>query len=413
MSTLTPFLYQTRTILRASAALRSLSTSATRHRGEQPIPFEWDGHPADKRPDIPSGFNNPEKSTITPTEKHIFQRIFADIAERGDRGGVGAATAEQQDAELGQLGSRDAVLSKFPRSLRRAAQAALELREVRGQDPSSSRTSSKPEEEHLEQNGGDLEAEMEQAARLEAAYNEIRTTEIVRLQALLDQCNTDVEVWNVLERDVFSMVTKLGISEHNHPQPQPQSQSQAQTQPQTEKKGRGRPKKQQQQQQPEKMSDTESSELPLIMDSHGPLYSIHLLQGLKTLDQSFGRPSALALNLLPRVKELGLASYVLGASTPLYNELASIVWYRHGDAQAVLALLDEMQFAGLHYDEQTLRLIGTIEMALASFRRGHLGVFSKAIGAMPGYNLDVKAQVARYARRVRTVVKNERDQARY
>ncbi|KAK6206657.1 hypothetical protein QIS74_13145 [Colletotrichum tabaci] len=411
MSTLTPFLYQTRTILRASAALRSLSTSAARHRGEQPIPFEWDNHPADKRPDIPSGFNNPEKSTITPTEKFIFQRIFADIAQRGDRGGVDAATAQQQDAELGQLGSRDAVLSKFPRSLRRAAQAALEMREVQGEDPSSSRISFKPEEEHLEQDG-DTEAETEQAARLEAAYNEIRTTEIVRLQALLDQCNTDVEVWDVLERDVFSMVTKLGISEHN----QPQSQSETQTQPQTEKKGRGRPKKQQQQkqqQQPEKMENAETPEPSLIMDSHGPLYSMHLLQGLKTLDQSFARPSALALNLLPRVKELGLASYVLGVSTPLYNELASILWYRHGDTQAVLALLDEMQFAGLHYDEQTLRLIDTIEMALASFRRGHLGVFSKAIGAMPGYNLDVKAQVAQYARRVRTSVKKERGQARY
>ncbi|OHW96146.1 hypothetical protein CSPAE12_05164 [Colletotrichum incanum] len=406
-TTLTPFLYQTRTILRTSAALRSLSTSAGRHhayprtRGEQSIPFEWDS-PADKQPDIPSGLNNAEKSTITPTEKFIFQNIFADIAKRSGSGGGGGAlmqdtpqdaTAAQQEAGL-ESGPRHAILSKFPRSLRRAAQAALEMREVQGDELSSPRISFKPEEEDLESDLM-LEAEREQAARLEAARNEIRTIEIVRLQALLDQCNTDVEVWDVLERDVFSMVAKLGISE---------GAQQTQPPPQTEKKGKGRLKQR---------KNTENAEPSLSMDSHGPLYSMHLLQGLKTLDQSFARSSALALNVLPRVKELGLASYVLGVSTPFYNELASILWYRHGDTQAVLAVLDEMQFAGLFYDQQTLRLVDTIEMALASFRRGQLGIFSKAIGTMPGYNLDVKSQVARHARRVRHNVKEQKGKARY
>ncbi|GKT56123.1 hypothetical protein ColTof4_13905 [Colletotrichum tofieldiae] len=403
-TTLTPFLYQTRTILRAPAALRSLSTSAGRHqayprtRGEQSIPFEWDG-PADEQPDIPSGLNNAEKSTITPTEKFIFQNIFADIAKRSGSGGAPAqdtprdATAAQQEAGL-ESGPRHAILSKFPRSLRRAAQAALEMREVQSDGLSPSRISFKPEEQDLESDMA-LEAEREQAARLEAARDELRTMEIVRLQALLDQCNTDAEVWDVLERDVFSMVAKLGISE---------GAQQTQPPPQTEKKGKGGPKQR---------KKTEKAEPSLSMDSHGPLYSMHLLQGLKTLDQSFARSSALALNVLPRIKELGLASYVLGVSTPFYNELASILWYRHADTQAVLAVLDEMQFAGLFYDQQTLRLVDTIEMALASFRRGQLGIFSKAIGTMPGYNLDVKSQVARYARRVRHNVKEQKGKARY
>ncbi|KAK1593505.1 uncharacterized protein LY79DRAFT_514206 [Colletotrichum navitas] len=401
-TTLTPFLYQTRTILRASAALRSLSTSATRPhayprtRGEQSIPFEWDS-PANEQPDIPSGLNNPEKSTITPTEKFIFQNIFADIAKRSGRLDPHAAAADHQE---GESGPRDAILSKFPRSLRRAAQAALELREAPGDDSSSSRISFATEEQHHDPDAG-LEAEREQAARLEAAHNEIRTHEIVRLQALLDQCNTDVEVWDVLERDVFSMVAKLGISEDSQQVQQPP--------PQTAKKGNGRPKRAEK----EAAATTTAAGPSLAMESHGPLYSMHLLQGLKTLDQSFARSSALALNVLPRVKELGLASYVLGVSTPFYNELASIFWYRHGDTQAVLDVLDEMQFAGLSYDEQTLRLVDTIEMALASFRRGQLGIFSKAIGAMPAYNLDVKSRVERYGRRVRRNVKEQNGKARY
>ncbi|KAK1986063.1 hypothetical protein LZ30DRAFT_706671 [Colletotrichum cereale] len=403
VTTLTPFLYQTRTILRASAALRSLSISTgrphayPRSRGEQSIPFEWDS-PADEKPDIPSGLDNPEKSTITPTEKFIFQNIFADIAKRS--GGPLPPDAAHQDAAL-ESGPRDAILSKFPRSLRRAAQAALELRETSGDKPSSSRVSSRTEEQDLERDAG-LEAEREQAARLEAAHSEIRTQEIVRLQAILDQCNTDFEVWDVLERDVFSMVAKLGISEGDQQQVRPPP-------PETAKKGTGNPKR------TEKAAAAAPTtpEPSLGMDSHGPLYSMHLLQGLKTLDQSFARPSALALDVLPRVKQLGLASYVLGVSTPFYNELASILWYRHGDAQAVLDVLDEMQFAGLFYDEQTLRLVDTIEMALASFRRGQLGVFSKAIGTMPGYNLDVKSSVGRYGRRVRRSVKEQTGKARY
>ncbi|GKT50470.1 uncharacterized protein ColSpa_10651 [Colletotrichum spaethianum] len=397
-TTLTPFLHQTRTILRAPVALRTFSTSAGRHhayprtRGEQSIPFEWDS-PANEQPDIPSGLNNPEKSTITPTEKFIFQNIFADIAKRS--GGIPCrAPPTMPTPHRLESRPRDAILSKFPRSLRRAAQAALEMRDVQGDTLSSSRVSFKPEEEDLESDM-DLAAEREQAARLEAARNEIRTLEIVRLQALLDQCNTDAEVWDVLEREVFSMVAKLGISE---------GEAQTQPPPEAAKKGKAKPKQRKRAEKPEPALD---------MDSHGPLYSMHLLQGLKTLDQSFARPSALAFKIIPRVKELGLASYVLGVSTPFYNELANILWYRHGDTQAVLAVLDEMKFAGLFYDQQTLRLVDTIEMTLDSFRRGQLGIFSKAIGNMPGYNLDVKSRLARYSQRVRNNVKEQRDMARY
>ncbi|OLN91656.1 hypothetical protein CCHL11_06671 [Colletotrichum chlorophyti] len=390
-TSLTPFLYQTRTILRASVALRSLSTTASHHqhhprrtRGEQSIPFEWDG-PAEERADIPSGPDASEKSTITPTERHIFRNIFTDIAKRGQSPGQAPPSGLPQDAraslETSELGSRDAILSKYPPALRRAAEVALGMRDAQGDTPPSmSPISFKPEE--------DIEASEQEAARLtkiaeqEAARERFRTQEVARLQALLDQCNTDVEVWNVLENEVFSMVEKLGIAVEK---------------PQTDKNGGKKGK----------------AENVLDMDSYGPLYSLHLLQGLKTLDQAFTRPSPLALSILPRIKELGLASYVLGVSTPLYNELASIFWYRHGDTNAVLAVLDDMQFAGLFYDHETLRLVDTIELALDSFRNGELGVFSKTMVTMPAYNLDVKSTFARYARRVRHGIRAESGSAKY
>ncbi|KAK1687520.1 hypothetical protein BDP55DRAFT_630713 [Colletotrichum godetiae] len=395
-TTLTPFLYQTRTILRGSVSIRSLSTTAgrlhahPRGRGQQSIPFEWDG-PAQERTDIPSGPDGERKSTITPTERQVFRAIFDDIAKRSGQAlpqptpdAADDASSSSQIEPEPESGSRDAILRKYPPALRRAAEVALGMRQIQGDQLASSRISFKPEEE--------LESDLAEAAKLDAARRDARAQEAVRLQALLDQCNTDVEVWTVLERDVFSMVARLGISEDQNHQPDPEKKAKPAQKKKSSKKA-----------QPDALS----------MDSHGPLYSMHLLQGLKTLDQSFAHSSPLALNVLPRVKDLGLASYVLGVSTPFYNELASILWYRHGDTQAVLAVLDEMQFAGLFYDMQTLRLVDTIELALDSFRGGKLGVFSKAVGTMPGYNLDVKSKVARYARRVRHSLREHNGSARY
>ncbi|KAL0940100.1 uncharacterized protein CTRU02_206710 [Colletotrichum truncatum] len=379
-TTLTPFLYQTRTILRASAAVRAFSATAGQlHRPprEQPIPFEWEGSIEEERPDIPSGRDGGVRSTITPTERHVFRKIFDDLAKRNPTlaqpSSLSSDNADAADAP--ETGSRDAILSKYPPSLRRAAEAALGMREVSDDHPErpfASRIAFKREEMEPDQ----VDAETQDI------HDELRTLEAIKLQQLLDVCNTDVEVWDVLEQEVFSMVEKLGIAQ-------------------------GKP------QEGKKKAKIERQAPSLNMDSHGPVYSMHLLKALRTLDQNFTQSSPLALNVLPRVKELGLASYVLGVSTPFYNELASILWYRHGDTQAVLAVLDEMQYAGLFYDKQTLRLIDTIELALDSFRDRQLGVFSKAVGTIPGYNLDVKANVARYARRVRHAIRQQRTAARY
>ncbi|KAI8317650.1 hypothetical protein K4K59_000003 [Colletotrichum sp. SAR11_240] len=372
-TTLTPFLYQTRTILRASVALRSFSTTASslsRPPREQPIPFEWEGSIQEERPDIPSGRDGEIRSTITPSERHVFRKIFDDMAKRS---ATPSGPSRKLDADAGSdATSRDDVLSKYPASLRRAAEAALGMREMSGdyfeedRPKRVSRIALKSEED-----------EANVPTKVRDARDDLHMMEGARLQQILDTCNTDVEVWNVLEEEVFSMIEKLGIAENR---------------PQEEQPG----------------TETQKQKPVLDMDTHGPIYSMHLLKGLKTLDQVFTKPSPLALNILPRVKALGIASYVLGVSTPFYNELASILWFRHGDTQAVLALLDEMQDAGLFYDKDTLRVVDSIELALDSFRNRGLGVFSKIVGTIPGYNLDDKAMVARAARRVRHAVKNQR-----
>ena len=48
--------------------------------------------------------------------------------------------------------------------------------------------------------------------------------------------------------------------------------------------------------------------------------------------------SPLTFSLLPRIKELGLESFVLGVSTPFYNELLEIYWKRRGDLLGMMGL---------------------------------------------------------------------------
>ncbi|TDZ59712.1 hypothetical protein CTRI78_v005164 [Colletotrichum trifolii] len=340
------------------------------------IPFEWEGPvPDEPVDDIPSGQDEDTtiKSTITPSERHVFRKIFDDLSRRGslakrapppeffDDDAAAEAEATSQES------TREAILSRFPPSLRRAAEVAMGMRDEQQDHPTSRFRSRSPLKR-------DEAPELDEAAQeLESMRQQIHMFQSAHLQKLIDECVTDAEVWVVLEREVFSMVEKLGIA-------QPQSR--------------------------DAEVDTEAQETgetvaTLNMDTHGPIYSSHLLLGLKALDNNFAQSSPLALNVLPRVKELGLASYVLGVSTPFYNQLASIFWHRYGDTMAVSAVLDEMQHAGLYYDRQTQELVDAIEADLESFRDGKLGVFSNIVGTDSGYNLQVKVTFARHARRIR------------
>jgi hypothetical protein len=143
-----------------------------------------------------------------------------------------------------------------------------------------------------------------------------------------------------MEQEVFSMPKKLGISSDgsldklNHPQ----------TARRMRKKKKG----------------SSSTERQMSMSLHGPLYSTHLLNGLRHLNAGFAKPSPLALNILPRVQSLGLSSFILGVSTAFYNELISIYWTMYADLDAIIPLFDEMEYGGLASDRDTLRVLDNI-----------------------------------------------------
>ncbi|CAI4211680.1 unnamed protein product [Parascedosporium putredinis] len=351
-STLLPFLYQTRTLRRAiQRPLRlSLSFSGPPHLQPQPrqpfrsahsgpprrpnrsadeesIPFEFGPDQADAAA-AAARQKQRQTSTMTDAEKRVFDEIFGDITKRRRQFGnplPGVVPSELTVQETtGKIRSvtlpgsaadveekewtREEILAMYPPALRRAAESALGLQEDDdGGIAFDDGYAAELGDEHDDaggagiESGSDAEAvrgREDARAAERAALVALHRDEKARVVGAMQQCASDVALWQLMERE------------------------------------------------------------------HGPLYSVHLLSGLRLLDRGFGKPSPLALAVLPRILELGMASYVLGVSTRFYNELMSIYWYRYGDTDEVMRLLREMERAGMSADGQTLRLLDVVVDAL-------------------------------------------------
>ena len=475
-TTLLPFLYQTRTILkppRASVAfLRSLHVTSRCLKGSD-IPFASEiGANAPKDP--------LKRGTITPTERQIFERIFADIKARGlkssipDDASQGPTTAASRSAMLimqqaaqdagqarpahvpglgllaGAAKDRNKALLRFPPELRAAARKALSAI-----DPSI-----KPEEEttpttvkpYVDEQWKAPAHTFNRKVELDAK----RYPERIRVESLITSAPTDQALWEVLEREVFSMPEKLGLTKRD----EEADTSAEETADGPKKRGR-KPKAKDPSGyeapaiNPEPMleavpedgaeietitetvGETEAAEEVVTKEAiaeeviakeiasreaaaeenyiespnaqaeemslyvHGPLYPAYLLLALRRLDSAFHTSSPLALHILPRIKELGLESYVLGVSTPFYNELLDIYWSRYGDLSGMLDLLEEMRHCGLYFDNQTSSILGRVQFDLESMASNERhGSFSAALMTMPQYERSMRKRIRHWHRAV-------------
>ncbi|KAM0427949.1 hypothetical protein ACHAPT_007409 [Fusarium lateritium] len=381
---LLPFLYQTRTLQFACRRPVSLliaqkagivTNNKRTKRVDNSIPFEWDDEEQAASHDTLE-----QEGTLTPTETEIFKSIFDEIAQgRLPKAKKRPESAEEQATQTAQkpadkssgeerLGgslvdqARDANLSeeflkRYPTSLRQAAQTALGKFEFAPKRPKFYDTK-------------DLdEAEAKQMAEW-ARYEKIRQEEKLRVEKLMVDCVTDAELWKVMEKEVFLLPKRLGIADPVTPRKRT-----------TAKK------------------ESKANEVPpsqkLVMDVHGPLYPHYLSTGLKLFDSAFAQPSSYAFKILPRIKEIGLSSYVLGVSTPLFTRLADIYWRRYGDATAALDALDEMQSVGLYPDEEVEKVVKEISQHLHSCTWGAQGPFVMAMMESPPYDASLTARLER------------------
>ncbi|KAI0836237.1 hypothetical protein F5Y06DRAFT_298957 [Hypoxylon sp. FL0890] len=510
-STLLPFLYHTRTILRANprttaAFARTLHATSRRLKRKDDIPFvlEVGDEVVDevgeeeKQGDEDKQSQPTARGTITPSERRIFERIFADIRARGlkpaikddsqsaaatrstmlimnqaaqDAGQARRATIAAPGLLAGAARDRNKALLRFPPELRAAASKALGAIETSAQAlPNGDDIAY--DEATIAAGQGDDEGWttpphlISRTVELEAK----RYPERSRVEGLIAAAKTDFELWDVLEKEVFTMPSKLGLGRITY-EPEETKPAEAQG------KKKGRKKKEMNETSLDETANSSEDDNATLQDAtpqdatlqdatlqdaalqdaalqdaalqdaalqdaalqdaevaeniegiediadesntpprelslyiHGPLYPAYLLLALRRLDTAFRVPSPLAFSVLPRIKELGLESYVLGVSTPFYNELMRIYWTRRGDLSGMLDLLEEMRHCGIYFDNQTASILNHVDTAVATMaHRTIAGSFGRAIMTLPEYERALRSRI-RYWHRVVDLSIQEREQ---
>ncbi|KAF7541659.1 hypothetical protein G7054_g386 [Neopestalotiopsis clavispora] len=416
------FLYQTRTILRCRrlpSITRSMHVSPThRRKSDDHIPFARD--PSIPEHELPLDTKE-TRGTITPTERQTFDRIFSDIAARGlkprplqnnnaqsaettrraanlileaaasDGAGKGLRGKPISAAQMVSAAKdKEKALLRFPPSLRAAATRAFEL--LNPDHPSSyapATTSTDAADGDANTSDEIWQTPKNSTMRL-VEVDAKRYPEQKRVEDLMSAAKSDFELWDIMEREVFTYPQKLGI--HNLTPP-------------VKSTVRNRGKKRQAQAEDVVMEPKED-ELPqeataqvfegdpkLNLYIYGPLYPSFLLFGLRLLDKGFVTPSPLSLSVLPRIKELGLESFVLGVSTPFYNELLSIYYDRHGDLTNMMTMLEEMSYSGLYLDEGTVSVLIKAYNQTERLASGAHGPFANAFMTMPAYEKSVRNKI--------------------
>lgn len=479
------FLYNTRTILQktsppsspawlanpASLQVRAYSSPSLSRKPQrqhqsrnaakvEAIPFDWgeEGPPPDML-SFTSDTSGPS-STITPGEAGIFEKIFGEIAQgktkparkgktlpspsstgrrvgsmsvKGRRGSTRFVSDTEAAASRARTSAgavpymsafREQVLTRFPDSLRNAAQLAL---------VSFDRSRSRAEEDKSSSDDGKAPQISKEVLERRARNDMRRAAEKQRVEILMGGCRTDIELWRVMEKEVFHLPVRLGLvqgvasdsgsgsssvpsepaktditndgsssatsslAETNGPDEGTSNSSTTATSSElVESSEDGSPSS-----GSSSSSSTaaaaaatpapaaENAIEPDLMELHGPLFSHFLVRGLRLFESRFDRTSPFAFHILPRVKALGLPAYVLGVTTAFYAALADAHWTRFGDAAAALDALEEMTNVGLPADDQVAELLFRMRKHIDAGLMGNQGEFVQAVAETSAYSGDV------------------------
>lgn len=260
--------------------------------------------------------------------------------------------------------SHNDVISRYPRSLRDAAARAGQARINQTGYASRTRGDRRSSDEDNTNTTGYLEAEQTEYGR---KVHTARADDRRKVWRLLDKAETDVEIWRVLENEVFNIVVRF---QEQLKAEEEESDKVAKKAPRRKKKGAI------------DAEATEPEEVPLlaILETN---YAAHCLYALRLLRRHF-RTSPYALFLLPKIKSLGPISYVLGTSTDLYNELMFIKWREYSDLHGISELGTEMRNRGLAVNQMTLEVLRAVLLMSKQGLKGKYGEVVKAWWEMQG-----------------------------
>ncbi|KAG7009076.1 hypothetical protein G7Y79_00003g009440 [Physcia stellaris] len=398
---LVPFLYQTRTLRSQTLqrpqrqrcqqqARRLFSTSRCRLAGFDPIPFEsltdepraGDEEENHRRPGHFNSSTPPSRSsrdsTITASEQAIFDRIFADIAS-SKRSSSEAVVDEESENAAESFEDLNTIFNKAIDDQKRP-----ERREKPGSTPKNvpwtpfvkdipglgSYTGDAHDKTGWGQPG---KIGSDDVSDLAEAHKQYRT----RIERMLSAAKTDVEVWAVLESEVFSLVHEL-----NARIKEAEKAKKKKRKPRKEAPDPASPKNPTAEEEPSKPPTLKPSlrasltpqSLPrtALLSLLSTEYPLYLTHASRLLRNSFPT-SPYALHLLAHVRRLGPISYVLGASTALFNETLLSLWRQEADLHGMADLLDEMGKQGVESNEVTVRFLTWLRIVRQEEMEGAAG----------------------------------------
>ena len=196
----------------------------------------------------------------------------------------------------------------------------------------------------------------EERARLEVACDDHKTM----VMRMFESANSDVEIWRVLEEEVFNLITHL--DEHiklvekatkRHAAKVRKAEAEDEDSADTKLEKR-RLKKD----ATASVKLTETKAIPVdnllaILNRNYAEYCLHAHRLLRRKHPT----SSYGPQILATIKRRGPISYVLGVTTDIYNEVLFYQWTQYSDLHGMADTIEEMMNQGIEGNEVTIALI--------------------------------------------------------
>ena len=345
----------------------------TPHLDTSGIPFENPLPHQDHNNEGQSEHDSPRKreSTITATEKAVFDRIYKTLTPPAEEKTV------EDDVDLDDLEYlEDSGSGKD--SLENIFNKAISSQEKNEQDIGTRYSRTHQSNEPVRETALDRPAD-EYGKRVE----QIRNLDRQRVTELFDKATSDVKVWQILEKEVFSQVEKMN-------QEMKEEEKQKATDAKKKKKGQDEEAREEVRLKVKSiyhppLSTTTDTKLKKVssLEILEANYASHCLKAMRLLRIDYPA-SPFASALIPQMKRLGSVSYVLGASTSLYNELLYIRWLHFHDIHGVATLVDEMLDHGIGIDAMTITILQDGRKYRKKAAKGEFGPVAQGVLQLQG-----------------------------
>lgn len=417
-SSLLPFLYQTRTLLsepKTGRRVRAVNSHDRRRRtfsstsqgrvhadnvrrpNTDPIAFV-DSHQRQNQPSRPS--------TVTAFEQAVFNRLIKDVSQ--------PTTLESDDEEILD---QDELVSEYDPNVDLNSIFEDATRQLRSQEENAAKGTARgihlasvPRQRAIDTlipdgeqtlsarlfkrplklaNGTSLGNEVEtdeERVRLEVACDDHRTL----VMNMLESANSDWKIWQVLEKEVFSLVTHL--DEHIKLVDRAKQDQALQAAKVRKAEAEGKDiadvkleKRDLTKKEATSIKLTHTKAIPInnLLSILHRNYAEYCLHGLRLFRKKYPT-SFYGPHVLSTIKRRGPISYVLGVSTELYNELLFLKWTQYSDLHGMADLIEEMLNQGIETNEVTIALIKGIAQQRRMGRREFNGPVMKEWWAMRG-----------------------------